>query len=121
MKHSQWFRNTGLRKVFPPENRVVYTVAKEVGRCPAQTRILTCCEQKEQTIRLADEAAADGFRVKTACEVLGISFNRFLRRRSGKATDRRKEVKKTAPRNLREEEVQLVLADNGRPMKGSYR
>lgn len=34
MKYSQGFRNGVLRKVLPPENRSVYSVAKEVGISP---------------------------------------------------------------------------------------
>jgi len=34
MKYSTSFRNSILRKVLPPENRSVYTVAKETGISP---------------------------------------------------------------------------------------
>ncbi len=55
-------------------------------------------------MHLINEAVIDGARVKKACEVMDISFNTYLRWRSGKTADLRKGAEKTVPRKLSEEE-----------------
>ena len=66
---------------------------------------MSCSEQKEEAAGLINEAATSGARVKKACEALEVSFNSYLRWRSGKTADLRKGAKKTVPRKLQEDET----------------
>ena len=54
MKYSIGFRNSALRKVLPPENRRVYSVAKELGISPVTIRSWLS-KLKEGTLDLETE------------------------------------------------------------------
>ena len=71
---------------------------------------MSCPEQKEQAVVLINDAVAVGARVKKACETLEVSFNSYLRWRSGKVSDLRKGAKKRIPRKLKEDEIERFYA-----------
>ena len=71
---------------------------------------MSCSEQKEEAAGLINEAATSGARVKKACEALEVSFNSYLRWRSGKVSDLRKGAKKRIPRKLKEDEIERFYA-----------
>jgi transposase len=56
MKYSEGFRNSVLRKVLPPENRSVYSVAKEMGISPITIQSWLS-KLKEGTLSLEHEGS----------------------------------------------------------------
>lgn len=70
MKYSTSFRNSILRKVLPPENRSVYTVAKESG-ISAITVHSWIAKVKDGTMRL-EQAGENPSSERTMAEKLNL-------------------------------------------------